>query len=103
MNQMPSQLRLTFNRSQALISRISRFARCWPVPIATVAMSLFHSGRILFIADGRGRPLPAALPMRLAIDALQLPLGNRDGTLDVLAASAVVGEHVDHQEVGDGS
>jgi hypothetical protein len=64
MNQMPSQLRLTFSRSHALISRISRFARGWPVPIATVAMSLLHSGRLLFVSNEGGRPLPAALPMR---------------------------------------
>src|SRR5471032_322097 len=36
-----------------------------------------------------------------AIDALQLPLGNRDGALGVFAAGAVVGEHVDDEEVGD--
>src|SRR5450759_1416122 len=42
-------------------------------------------------------------PARLysTIDALQLPLGNRDRALGVLAAGAVVRNHVDHQEVGD--
>src|SRR6476620_3038872 len=37
----------------------------------------------------------------LAIDALQLPLAVRDRALGVLGARAVVGEHIDHQEVGD--
>src|SRR6266702_4639864 len=42
-------------------------------------------------------------PLRfsLAIDALQLTLGFRDRGLGILGAGAVVGEHVDHQEVGD--
>ena len=43
----------------------------------------------------------AARPIVSTIDALQLPLGNRDGALGVFAAGAIVGEHVDHQEVGD--
>ena len=41
------------------------------------------------------------LQLRSAIDALQLPLGFRDGGLGILGAGAVVGEHVDHDEVGD--
>src|SRR3984957_334864 len=43
-----------------------------------------------------GRPIVV-----LAIDALQLPLAVRNRTLGVLGAGAVIGEHVDHQEVGD--
>src|SRR6476469_8045674 len=47
-----------------------------------------------------GRP-PARRGLCSAIDTLQLPLGNRDRTLRVLAPGAVVGEHVDDDEVGD--
>src|SRR5690242_19708717 len=36
-----------------------------------------------------------------AIDALERPLGVRDRALHVIAAGAVVGEHVDDDEVGD--
>src|SRR5580704_4765036 len=43
-----------------------------------------------------GRPIVV-----LAIDALQLSLAVRNRTLGVLGAGAVIGEHVDHQEVGD--
>ena len=51
---------------------------------------------------GRAASLPAARPiLLLAIDTLQLSLGNRDRALGILRAGAVVGEHVDHQEVGD--
>src|SRR5450759_3762515 len=50
-----------------------------------------------------GRAAIGSQPARLysTIDALQLPLGNRDRSLGVLAAGAVVRKHVDHQEVGD--
>src|SRR5712672_4153530 len=50
-----------------------------------------------------GRAAACLQPARLysAINALQLPLGNRDRTLGVFAAGAVVGEHVDDEEVGD--
>src|SRR3954470_12344579 len=50
-----------------------------------------------------GGPQTRQRPARLysTIDALQLPLAVRDRTLGVLGARAVVGEHVDHQEVGD--
>src|SRR3954471_4077270 len=43
----------------------------------------------------------AARPFVLTIDALQLPLAIGDRALGVLGARAVVGEHVDQQEVGD--
>src|SRR5438105_3159628 len=36
-----------------------------------------------------------------AIDPLELPLGDLDRALDVLAAGAVIREHVHDQEVGD--
>src|SRR3990170_3519036 len=52
-----------------------------------------------------GRTGGSCLPpvrLLLAIDALQLALGNRDRALGVFTAGAVVGEHVDHQEVRDG-
>src|SRR5450631_2711980 len=50
-----------------------------------------------------GRPASSSQPARSysTIDALQLPLGNRDRAWGSLAAGAVVGEHVDHQEVGN--
>src|SRR4051812_21132264 len=35
----------------------------------------------------------------LAVDAFRLPLGTRDRTLQVLATSTVVGEHIDHDEI----
>src|SRR5258707_15494314 len=50
---------------------------------------------------GRTAQLAARPIVRLAIDALQLPLAVRDRALGVLGAGAVVGEHVDHQAVGD--
>src|ERR1700716_700015 len=52
------------------------------------------------VVEWAGRNLQ---PARLysTIDALQLPLGNRNRAGGRLAAGAVVGEHVDHQEVGD--
>src|ERR1700730_13130114 len=51
---------------------------------------------------GRAANWSAARPIViLAIDALQLPLAIRDRALGILGARAVVGEHVNHQEVGD--
>src|SRR5258708_7832463 len=51
---------------------------------------------------GRAALLSAARPIVvLAIDALQLALALRNRGLGILGAGAVVGEHVDHQEVGD--
>src|SRR5262245_41221768 len=60
------------------------------------AMSVIPSA----VAVERTAPMPSA-PLSSAIDALQLPLGFHNGALRVLGASAVVGEHVDHDEVGD--
>src|SRR6185437_6748576 len=47
-----------------------------------------------------GRQSPAAR-LRSAIDTLELPLGVRHGGLGVLRARAIVGEHVDDDEVAD--
>ena len=53
-------------------------------------------------SDARRRAAMLAAPgLHSAIDALQLPFGNRDRALGVLAAGAEVREHIDHQEVGD--
>src|SRR4051795_10856479 len=53
-------------------------------------------------AEMAGRRLERSPPdLSLTIDALQLPLAIGDRALGVLGARAVVGEHVDHQEVGD--
>ena len=45
--------------------------------------------------------MPPAFVSCLAINPLQLPLRDRDGALGVFASGAVVGEHIDDQEVGD--
>src|SRR5437763_17111150 len=47
------------------------------------------------------RPDRSPSDCSLSIDALQLPLAIRDRALGVLGARAVVGKHVDDQEVGD--
>src|SRR5215470_19304243 len=47
-----------------------------------------------------GRPAPPAL-MPLAIDAAELALRNLHRILDVFAASAIVSEHVEQDEVGN--
>src|SRR5689334_23812982 len=94
MNQNPSQFRLCLSWSHAVASRISVLAR-WGAR-AMSAMSVIPSA----VAVGRAAPMPPA-PLSSAIDALQLPLGFRDGGLGVLRTGAVVREHVDHDEVGD--
>ena len=49
------------------------------------------------------RPLEtAAGGVGSTVDAPRLPFGHRDRTLGVLAAGGEVGEHVHHNEVGDG-
>src|SRR6185437_2646071 len=50
---------------------------------------------------GAGGDQPPPAPLRSAIDSLQLPFGVRDRALGILAAGAVIGEHIDHDEVRD--
>src|SRR5450631_1828752 len=58
------------------------------------------SRRKYVLMETGGNRLPPA-SLSLAIDTLQLPFGNRDRALGIVASGAEVGEHVDHQEVGD--
>src|SRR5258707_14382938 len=111
MNQNPSQFRLVLSWSHVVASRICGLAVRGCSAMSAMTKSL-ESSDAVFI-HGRGRrsghvvdragcnQLVARPIARSAIDALQLPLAVRDRTLGVLGARAVVGEHVDHQEVGD--
>src|SRR5215475_7349316 len=94
MNQRPSQFLLCLSCSQLVASRICGFGLPVRGASATSAIGLSYK------KIGAGSPLPAPRHL-LAIDALQLPLGFGDGALGVLGAGAVVGEHVDHDEVRD--
>src|SRR4051794_23291501 len=108
MNQKPSQLRLVLSWSQAVASRICAFAARGCRAMSAIgeipscewhdAMSPERCNRV----DEAGGNGPPASSMS-AIDALQLPFRDRDRAGGGLAAGAVVGEHVDHQEVGDRS
>src|SRR6267154_1725884 len=112
MNQKPSQLRLVLIWSHVVASRICCLAtRGWSAmsAIGDVPSTFwfehdlfgtagsYSSGSCSVVGAGGGRPPPA--PVRSAIDSLQLPFGFRHGGLGVLGAGAVVGEHVDHDEV----
>src|SRR5882757_5992949 len=57
-------------------------------------------GTVLRRADARGAP-PDPATASASIDALQLPLGILHRGLGILRAGAIIGEHVDHDEVGD--
>src|SRR5262249_3231689 len=78
-----------------------------PLPFASLPSPL--GGRRPADAPGGRPPTPlssrgartAFVRRALAIDALQLPLAGTDRAFDVVAPGAVVGEHVDHQEVRD--
>src|ERR1700716_823751 len=95
MNENPSQLRLVLIRSQVVASRI-----CCLATRGCSAMSAIGDVPIERMMERTAVDPPSA-PVLSAIDALQLPFGFRHGGLAVLGARAEVGEHVDHDEVGD--
>src|ERR1700753_165171 len=54
------------------------------------------------MSKGTGGSTPPVRTVGLtAVDSFQWPLGFRDRALGILGAGAVIGEHVDHDEVGD--
>src|SRR6202163_4837659 len=81
MNHQASQLRLTLSRSHAELSRTARGAR-----VGWRTTSAIHQ---------------ASLRGYLPIDPPRLTLRHRDRAFRVLAAGEVIGEHVEHEEVGD--
>src|SRR5258705_10444460 len=108
MNQKPSQLRLVLSWSHFVASRISGLAvrGCSAmsafdeIPQLAMPSSQVHALETQAMSS-IGRTASCLQPAQLysTIDTLQLPLAVRDRTLGVLGAGAVVGEHVDHEEV----
>src|SRR4051812_40171594 len=115
MNQKPSQLRLLLSWSHAVASRMGCLAALVPNAMSAIGVvpydylrrhCLSHSPRAKgaragLKKDRAGRNSMRPAPSSSTINALQLPFGNGDRALGVVASAAVVGEHVDHQEVGD--
>src|SRR6476659_7774622 len=95
MNQKPSQLRLVLIWSHVVASRICALAiRGWS---AMSAIGDVPTKELMARAAVACRPRPS----RSAINSLQLTFGFGHGGFAVLGAGAVVGEHIDHDEVGN--
>src|SRR5262245_10656009 len=97
MNQKPSQSRLTLIRFHGVASRTGAF-----ILFGSIATSAIDFSLLPFEEARTAKSGPGFQSLSSAIKPLRLPLGDRDRTFDIFTAAAEIGEHVEHDEVGQG-